>query len=87
MEAPSNGIVWVVTSSNSEYHSSNGSGSGSSYHRESYTYCNISGYGTVSSGNARGMFIVNKGDTISLGYSGSKGVGGSTGQATFFPFK
>lgn len=85
IKAPSNGIVWVVTSSNT-YHNSGGS-NGSGYTRSSYTYCIISGYGTVSSGNTRGMFIVNKGDTISLGYSGNIGVGGSTGYATFFPFK
>lgn len=85
MEAPSNGIVWVLTSSNT-YHNSGGS-NGSGYTRSSYTYCIISGYGTVSSGNGRGLFIVKKGDTISLEYSDFTGVGGSTGQATFFPFK
>ena len=85
IKAPSNGIVWVLKSSNT-YHNSGGINS-SGYTRSSYTYCNISGYGTVSSGNARGMFIVSKGDTISLGYEGDAGSGGSTGYATFFPFK
>ena len=83
MTAPSNGIVWTVTSSSS-WTSSSGD---TQHHYTSYTSCSLSGYGTVVSGNDKGLFIVNKGDTITLGYHGVRHTSLAAGSATFYPFK
>ena len=83
MVAPSNGVVVVSTTS---YSGSETHGNSSTHRIYGYTYCSISGYGTVISGNGRALFLVNKGATILLGEDGNA-QGHVTAGATFYPYK
>ena len=83
MVAPSNGVVVVSTTS---YSGSETHGNSATHRIYGYTYCSISGYGTVISGNGRALFLVNKGATISLGEYGNA-QGHVTAGATFYPYK
>ena len=82
MTAPSNGVVWVETSSNL-IHPDNGD---VNVTKPTYTYCSISEYGWVSRGNDTALLIVNKGATITLWYYGDYSPL-TTASATFYPFK
>lgn len=80
MTAPASGVVIAQTSS----YSYEGNGSRQNFHSAS-TYCTVSGYGTISTGNNYEYAIVNKGTTITLVHNGYGAH--ATGHATFYPFK